>query len=86
MKIPYKWKEQIKLPQFQGTDSNKIKAGCFEFGYSDSHGVGRNMTYRLSPDLEGHMVFFPAGLMHQVFPFYGSNEARISIAGNLWYG
>ena len=31
------------------------------------------------------MVFFPAQLMHSVHPFYGTDEARVSIAGNLWY-
>ena len=31
------------------------------------------------------MVFFPAALMHSVHPFYGTDEPRISIAGNLWY-
>ena len=31
------------------------------------------------------MVFFPASLMHAVHPFYGTDEARVSIAGNLWY-
>ena len=30
-------------------------------------------------------VFFPAALMHAVHPFYGTDEARVSIAGNLWY-
>jgi len=31
------------------------------------------------------MVFFPARLRHCVYPFYKTDEPRISIAGNLSY-
>jgi hypothetical protein len=29
------------------------------------------------------MVFFPAQLLHQVYPFYESDEVRVSVAGNI---
>jgi len=29
------------------------------------------------------MLFFPAGLAHQVYPFYGTEEERITISGNI---
>ena len=32
---------------------------------------------------EGTMLFFPAMLKHQVYPFYNSDEDRISISGNI---
>ena len=44
----------------------------------------RTTTYYLSPEMEGHMLVFPAGLTHQVFPFYTSDEQRVSISGNVW--
>ena len=34
---------------------------------------------------EGKMVFFPSALNHQVFPFYESDEERVSISGNIWF-
>jgi hypothetical protein len=29
------------------------------------------------------MLFFPAWLLHQVYPFYGTEEERITISGNI---
>ena len=47
-----------------------------------------NTTYReghisLSPEDEGRMLFFPSWLVHQVFPFHGTEEDRITISGNV---
>ena len=83
MKIPYDWRDQNKLPQFTDMSENEKRAGKFEFEYIDTLGSIRNYAYALSPATEGVMVFFPAKLRHCVHPFYGSEEARISIAGNL---
>ena len=83
MKIPYEFKKQCELPQFKGTKEENIRAGCFEFEYLDTIGSVRNFKYPLSPDMEGKMVFFPASLRHCVYPFFGTDEPRISIAGNL---
>ena len=85
MKIPYDSKYQHKLPQFLDIKEIHRKAGDFEFEYLDSLGSILNYTFKLSPKLEGMMLFFPAKLRHCVHPFYETNEARISIAGNLSY-
>ena len=85
MKIPYTWAEQIKLPQFKELKHNDIKAGNFEFEYTDTLGDVLSNGFQLSPKLEGMMVFFPSRLRHCVYPFYGTDEPRISIAGNLSY-
>ena len=68
-----------------GMKEEDIKAGHFQFEYSDILGVIKNYSYNLSPEYEGLMVFFPAGLRHCVYPFYEIDEPRISIAGNLSY-
>jgi len=31
------------------------------------------------------MLFFPAEMMHQVYPFYNCEEERITISGNIKY-
>jgi len=85
MKIPTDWEDQCKLPQFQDIKKDNRKAGTFEFQYTDSLGSIRSMSYQLCKKFENCMVFFPAALMHTVYPFYGTDEARVSIAGNLWY-
>tara|TARA_B100001250_G_scaffold205550_1_gene176461 strand:- start:1711 stop:2355 length:645 start_codon:yes stop_codon:yes gene_type:complete len=85
LKIPYHFEIQQQLKQFDGMKKNDIKAGNFEFEYMDSLGSITNLEYKLSPSLEGTMVFFPAKLRHCVYPFYETDEPRISIAGNLSY-
>ena len=85
LKIPYDWEDQKKLPQYIEIKDKNIKAGCFEFEYIDTIGDVRNCSYQLSPKNEGTMLFFPARLRHCVYPFFETEEPRISIAGNLSY-
>ncbi len=83
LKIPYDWENQARLPQFVDMNDNDKKAGNFEFEYIDSLGKIRNYAYKLSPSLEGTMLFFPAALRHCVYPFHCSSDPRISVAGNI---
>ncbi|ABM76180.1 Hypothetical protein NATL1_16231 [Prochlorococcus marinus str. NATL1A] len=85
MKIPYSSEEQKELSQFREIKKEKIKAGDFEFEYIDTIGRVSNYSYKLSKEWENTMVFFPATLRHCVYPFYETDEPRISIAGNLSY-
>ena len=85
MKIPYTSDEQKKLPQFSDIKEEDIKAGSFEFEYIDTLGSVTNYSYKLSKQFEDIMVFFPASLRHCVYPFYDTDEPRISISGNLSY-
>ena len=85
MKIPTDWKEQNKLPFLDGMNEDNKKVSNFEFEYVDMLGTIKHFGYRLDPNMEGHMLFFPAKLQHTVYPFFNCDDARISIAGNLWY-
>ena len=85
LKIPYDWAVQSQLKQFNDMNEEDIKPGNFEFEYIDSLGSIKNLSFRLSPSLEGFMLFFPAQLRHCVYPFYEIDEPRISISGNLSY-
>ena len=85
IKIPYNWKEQNKLSFLDGIKEDDKKAGIFEFEYHDILGGVCNYGYRLEPSMEGCMVFFPAALRHTVYPFYNTDESRVSVAGNLWF-
>ena len=55
-------------------------AGNFEFTYNSIEGVTR--TEIIEPTV-GKMILFPSKLFHQVYPFYTSDEYRISISGNV---
>ncbi len=73
--IPYNSEDEIK----QGNEY----ASCFQFHYTDTLGGTQKVTIRLNKNDAGRMLFFPSLLSHQVYPFYTSNETRISISGNL---
>jgi len=84
MKIPYDWKEQYELPHVKA--SNSPAAGNFEFLYTDALGKINGYVYRLDPTCEGLILLFPAEMRHVVYPFYETEETRITISGNIVYG
>lgn len=57
--------------------------GRLEFMYNSY--TGQQLTYRLDIDksYEGKTVLFLNSLSHQVYPFYTSDDYRISVAGNI---
>jgi len=81
MKIPTHWKEQHALPF--SANSNDPCASNFQYLLGQPQGVVQIFNIPLSPKSEGRMLFFPAWLSHQVFPFYGTDEERITISGNI---
>ena len=82
MKIPTHWKEQHELPIKRV--SNIPCASDFQFilGVS-AQGLINTFNIPLNPEDEGRMLFFPSWLTHQVFPFYGTEEERVTISGNI---
>ena len=82
MQIPTYWKEQHALP-FSAA-SNTPCASDFQFLLGQGHGPVQPIRFPLSPKDQGRMLFFPAWLSHQVFPFYGTEESRITISGNVY--
>ena len=81
MKIPTHWKEQRALPL--SANSNYPCASDFQFLLGQGNGTVPTIEIPLSPEDEGRMLFFPAWLSHQVLPFYGTEEERITISGNI---
>tara|TARA_B100000287_G_C20605366_1_gene769841 strand:- start:817 stop:1452 length:636 start_codon:yes stop_codon:yes gene_type:complete len=81
MKIPYEWKEQNRNPI--SLDSGRPSIGDFQFVFLDMLGRVTTHRYRLSSGHEGTMLFFPAKMSHQVYPFFNCDEERISISGNI---
>ena len=83
LKIPYHWEEQNKLSSLDGIKEIDKKPGLFEFEYLNILGNIKTFSYLLNSDYEGTMLFFPAALRHCVYPFYNTDEPRISISGNI---
>lgn len=78
IKIPYNIDDESKV----FPESKDNACGCFDFLYNSNTGVS---NYRIYADhrYEWEMVFFPSNLTHTVYPFFTSNEQRISVAGNI---
>ena len=81
VKIPTYWKEQHALPF--SANSNNPCASDFQFLMGQGMGDVATIEISLEPEDEGRMLFFPAWLSHQVFPFYGTDKERITISGNI---
>ena len=82
MKIPTHWKEQHALPL--SANSRIPQASNFQFLIGQERSSIKTTDFFLSPEDEGRMLFFPASLHHQVFPFYECEEDRVTISGNIF--
>lgn len=74
--IPYEHK--IENP-------NGGTAGTFQFVYQSIIGTPLIDSIKFTKEMEGTMIMFPASLIHCVYPFYTSDDVRISIAGNILF-
>ena len=82
MKIPTHWKEQHALPF--SANSNAPSASDFSFMRSEKNIEGCAVeNFKLCSEDEGRMLFFPAIIQHMVYPFYGTEEERVTISGNI---
>ena len=79
VKIPYKFQEEEKVYPLANGSSGKFE---FFFPKANIPGCTGNITV---DSVEWDLILFPSCLAHTVYPFYTSDEERISIAGNLYY-
>jgi len=79
--IPYDLNEELSLPNCK--NSNAPSNSIFEFIYTDF--LGRIISTKINVDksYEGTIIMFPSVLHHTVYPFYTSDNYRISMSGNL---
>ena len=78
MKIPIDWEEQNK-----DSTSRCPAKSSFQFFYNGICGDSMLHEYRLTKEDEGKLLFFPSKLNHVVYPFYNSEEERVSVSGNI---
>ena len=83
-KIPYTSAEETNSGPGQGKKQNKN--GCFSFLYDVRPGDIQEKSYIGDTKREGTLLLFPAGLPHLVYPFFSTDEERISFSGNLFLG
>jgi hypothetical protein len=81
VEVPYLIEDEYKISP--GKQGNNDSAGQFEFQYSDSLGSIRSFKIPADSKFNNNIIIFPSKFMHCVYPFYSSNNYRISVAGNL---
>jgi hypothetical protein len=76
--IPYKVEDELGL-----YDAMQKCGSGFQFICPRSHGDLNIKTLLLSKEHENTGIIFPGWLHHTVYPFYTSDDYRISVAGNF---
>ena len=79
MQIPYKLEDEYKLY----TVIDKPANSCLCFVYTNINGEIKSFNCNVDESYLYKMIIFPAKLKHIVYPFYTSNEERITISGNV---
>lgn len=84
LQVPYYMEDEMS--QGPGKASNANHPGHFVFYYPS---IGRpkaniaSTTLAVDRNWENILVLFPASLDHAVYPFYTSDQYRISVSGNF---
>ena len=73
----------VKLEIVPNNHATPCLNGSFEISYTDILGQLIRYSMLLDKKDEGTMLMFPSNTQHCVYPFYTSDEERISISGNL---
>jgi hypothetical protein len=87
LKIPYDLTDEINyFPLISGTSADhkdNFYTSKFCFVYTDILGQIKQLAVPVDNTFEGTMLMFPSGLHHTVYPFYTSDDYRISVSGNI---
>ena len=90
IKIPYNLNDELKVyspfdPLYENNKNPNKKLTskfCFMYPNHQRGGIGTT-TLNVDKSYEGKIILFPADLAHAVYPFYTSDDYRITISGNL---
>lgn len=83
LKIPYNRSDEDSCPNVpeKGGKMN----GCFHTFFLDQFGAICDTSIPLDATFENVCLMFPAEAQHCVYPFYTSDEYRISVSGNFTF-
>lgn len=81
LKVPYKIEDENKVFPYINDSENVTANFCFH--YTDILGNIERYAIPVDKKYENKLVFFPSSLRHIVYPFYTSDDYRISVSGNL---
>jgi len=81
IQIPYNLKEELEFQNCK--NSNSQLNSLFTFNYTNQFGEISETHLEIDKTWEGTMILFSSDLKHQVYPFFTSDDYRISISGNI---
>ncbi len=81
LKIPYDLKDEDKV--FPTNSTGGSLASRLAFIFNDTMGDLYDLNIDVDKTFEGKMIMFPARLYHLVYPFYTSDDYRITVSGNI---
>lgn len=82
VQIPYRLEDEDSLANTVKTRHNLNSR--FQFLYNTLDGRQEVQNLDIDHTWQGTIILFPSTLRHTVYPFYTSDQARISIAGNIY--
>jgi hypothetical protein len=74
---------QDEMNRNSSKKSNTNVPGHFSLVYSNSVGQLQQVYLPVDKSWNGRLLLFPAKMLHCVYPFYTSDEYRISVSGNF---
>ena len=83
VQIPYDLKEEEKCFKIKLSEDNSNQTSKFGFLNTDFQGKIVLNVLDVDKTFEGKMLLFNAKQMHTVFPFYTSDDYRITVSGNI---
>jgi hypothetical protein len=81
LNIPYNIQDEIDSGP--GLDSNNNLAGHFEFTIRNTLGEHTTLPIPADKTFNGKICVFPSAMPHSVYPFYTSDDYRITVSGNV---
>jgi len=83
--IPYTREDEGNHPNVpeKAKREGKVTNGTFEILYTNTLGALTSSRLPLDKSYENGMLFFPSQFYHTVYPFYTSDDYRISVSGNF---
>ena len=79
LKIPYTTEQEAAYAR--GSKAQPF-AGMFGMTYTNVLGNIELAGWQLSKEMEGTLLLFPSKLKHCVYPYYSTDDVRISLSGN----
>ena len=81
IQVPYLIQDEMKTGS--GAYSNRNVPGHFEFTYANALGNIQTQSIPVDKTYENTILVFPSKMQHCVYPFFTSDDYRISISGNF---